>query len=414
MLVHDPLKISQGKPFYRSGLFPAAIIFFNIVFRMNVSAGEISVPDSGKIRNNITLLAFYQQGMVMPTNSFVRGNNLKQKPISSFRAISFQLLKQTNGKQLWEQLYNYPRYGIGIYSSQIIHTSELGDPFAIYGIMSVPQVRRDNFLLYTEIGAGIAFNWVTYFEDKYNIANGGEMTAFAHAGIYLEYKINKNLFADAGISVNHYSNGALIMPNLGINKFAPKISLGYNFINTEKEFKYQDVPDFQRKSECLLSIYTGWENRLYNISPVDTIIKEAGFFYNTYGLSVTFNRHLNYLSKFGVGFTVDYLGAANRSLTLIDGEYKANKIPFREGFELSIFPSYELIINKLSVIMQSGFYLYRFDYPFRTPLAYQRVGLKYNVINNISLGIHVRAHNFSIADYIEWTVAYRLQLRKGN
>lgn len=404
----DLMKVRIEKPFSSSGSSLLIIVFINLVLCLNLNAGKISSPDTIKKQHDVTLLAFYQQGMVMPTNSFVRGNNMKGEPINSFRAVSLQFLKQTNGKELWEQLYNYPRFGIGIYSSQILHTSELGDPIAFYGIFSVPQMRRKNISIYTDIGAGLAFNWKTYFEDKYNIAVGGEATAFAYAGLYLEYYLFNGLFVDAGLSVNHYSNGALKKPNLGINTFSPKISLGYNFCYTTDKYLHNVIPEFEKRNELQISFYTGLENILYNISEVDSITLDNGIYYNTYGLSATIGRQISYKSKVGIGFMFDYLGSACR--TLAQPDRKGNNSVFRKGLELSIFPSYEIVVNKFSVLMQSGIYLYRTEYPFRSPVFYQRIGLKYNVMNNISLGIHVRAHRFSIADFIEWTLGYNIKL----
>lgn len=410
MLRSDILDISLNHPIHLARTYLPLIIFFNILYCTSLIASENPSSDSTKKQPDLTLLAFFQQGMVMPTNTFVRGNNLKQMPINSFRAISLQLLKQTYGKELWEQLYNYPRYGIGIYSSQVMHTSELGDPIALYGIISVPQIKRKNFSLYTDIGAGIAINWETYFEDKYNIAIGGEMTAYAYAGFYLEYYLCHGLFLDAGISINHYSNGALRMPNLGINMFAPKISLGYNFTKAKREFDYRVIPAYVKRSEYVFSFFTGWANELYYGNDVDSVTKYKGVYYPSYGLSLTYNRQISYKSKFGIGVMVDYLGSACTDITVENNKLEGNNASFREGLELSIFPSYELVINSFSVIIQPGFFLYRTKYPWMAPSTYQRIGLKYNVHKDISLGITMRAHRFSIADYIEWTIGYRLHL----
>jgi hypothetical protein len=69
-----------------------------------------------------------------------------------------------------------------------------------------------------------------------------------------------------------------------------------------------------------------------------------------------------------------------------------------------------LAINRLSLIIQPGFYLYRTKYGERSPATYQRIGIKYNILKDISLGINMHAYYFSIADYIEWTIGYRLHL----
>jgi hypothetical protein len=97
---------------------------------------------------------------------------------------------------------------------------------------------------------------------------------------------------------------------------------------------------------------------------------------------------------------------------VINGKLEDNDASLGEGFEFSIFPSYELIINRLTLLIQPGFYVYRAKYEGRTPTAYQRVGIKYDVYKDISIGINLRAYDYNVSDYIEWTLAYRLPLTR--
>ena len=96
------------------------------------------------------------------------------------------------------------------------------------------------------------------------------------------------------------------------------------------------------------------------------------------------------------------------------------------GNKLSVgaYGSFELVINKLSMIIQPGWYLYREDWevpeepsegisiPRRKPGdPYQRIGLKYHIFNNVFVGINVRAYNFYVADYIGWNIGYKVNWR---
>jgi hypothetical protein len=410
MFVTTKMKIIKNKFIF---LYHFSLLLFascNTLFSNNLNAIEIPLQDSTKKKPDITLLASYQQGRVLPTNDFVKGNNIQHLPINSFRAISLQLSRQTTGEELWEQLYNFPRYGVGIYTAQFIHTSELGRPVAIYGTFSIPLHRWKNISLNSDIGLGISFNWESFGEDNYNIALGSEVSGYVDGGLTLEYKLKNGILINVGTSFTHFSNGALKIPNLGINAFAPEIGLGINLTRSAKEFEYQVVPEYQKQSEFYISFFTGWENELDLSLDVDSITKNKGVYYPAFGLSAMFNRQISYKSKFGIGLMVDYLGAANTTITVKNGKLEGNNASFYEGLELSIFPSYELVINRISVILQPGFYLYRTKYPYPTPIFYQRIGLEYNILKDISLGINMHAHRFSIADYIEWTVGYRLHL----
>jgi hypothetical protein len=104
----------------------------------------------------------------------------------------------------------------------------------------------------------------------------------------------------------------------------------------------------------------------------------------------------------------DYLGYVNSSITSENGRLLANPASFNEGLQISIYPSYELVMDKASLVVQPGFYVYRARYPERTPFNYQRIGFKYHFTNDFSVGLYMRAHYWSIADFIEWTIGYRI------
>ena len=85
------------------------------------------------------------------------------------------------------------------------------------------------------------------------------------------------------------------------------------------------------------------------------------------------------------------------------------------------------------MVVQPGWYVYREEWsvpesptpptednpvgisiPRRKPgPSYQRIGLKYHIFENVFTGINVRAYDFSIADYIEWNIGYRIKWQKS-
>jgi hypothetical protein len=58
---------------------------------------------------------FGQSGWVLPTNSYVRGENYEEIPISNIYTLSLRYERQTDGSRPWHQLYDYPSYGLGLY-----------------------------------------------------------------------------------------------------------------------------------------------------------------------------------------------------------------------------------------------------------------------------------------------------------
>ena len=148
------------------------------------------------------------------------------------------------------------------------------------------------------------------------------------------------------------------------------------------------------------------------VNNVDTITKYKGVYYPVYGFTSVVNRQVNYKSKLGVGMCLSYDGSYNSMVFVTNGELEP-----REGFQgnklsLSVFPSYELVINKLSVVIQPGFYVLRKHLINKEPSTYQRLGLHYQLGTNLFAGISLRAYNYHVSDFIEWTLGYRLAFSK--
>src|SRR5450759_753202 len=177
----------------------------DILFCSQLYAFDIHLTDSGKKQSYFIPIAFYQQGFVLPSNDFVRGNNQKHAPISFFRTASVQIAKQTTGEKLWEQLYGFPRYGFGIYTAQFINSTELGQPVAVYGMFNLLLKQWTNLSLNLDFGAGYSFNWKSFDENKYNIAMGARESAYVDAGPSLEYTFENGVLLDFGASVTHFS-----------------------------------------------------------------------------------------------------------------------------------------------------------------------------------------------------------------
>jgi len=388
--------------------YMAIVIIFKTLALNVLNAASIQSSDSIQKQNEHTLYGFYQHGWILQTNQFVSGNNINQTPITQYRSASLQLSVQTSGKNLWEQLYNFPQYGFGLYKPFFPGAPYLGDPVAIYGTMGFVLKRWESITFDFDIGLGVAFNWKSYLEDRYNLAMGANESAIFTTTFSVEKRFINGMKFYAGAGFVHFSNGSLKVPNLGINVFTPKLGVGYNFAETENKFRYQVVPEFQKKSELLISAFTGWRNIMYYGSDVDSLIQRKGVYYKCFGVSAAYNYQVSHKSKFGIGIMADYLGYVNSSVTSENGKLVPHPASFNDGFEISFYPSYEMVMDRASLVLQPGFYIYRAKYPERTPFNYQRIGLKYHVADNILLGLYMRAHYWSIADFIEWTIGYRM------
>ncbi|TRZ49679.1 MAG: hypothetical protein D4S01_08140 [Dehalococcoidia bacterium] len=97
-----------------------------------------------KVWHNTSLQAGYQNGYVFATNDFIRGTNMEADIINAFQKFSIKYSTQTNGDKLWQQLYKYPNWGMGVYVADFYNPEEIGIPFALFGFFNAPFKRWEN------------------------------------------------------------------------------------------------------------------------------------------------------------------------------------------------------------------------------------------------------------------------------
>ncbi len=413
-----------------------ALLVFTILFA-GIAQAHQPVADSTKEKKNRyrkSLRLFYQAGSVLPTNDFLKGENESGQVIDYFQALSFQYGIETDGRKLWQQLYNYPTWGFGFYGVNFFNDDELGSPSAIYAFINAPFVRFKKWSINYEVGFGLTYNWVPFDQETnpYQYAIGSKRTVFIDVGANADINLGKNFNLTAGFTFTHFSNGATKVPNFGINMFAPRLGLKYIF-KERPEFIRQEKPKYLKE----------WEF----VGVFSPAVKELGFMLTesgdtsyvseTYGIftvSAGIQRQVSHKTKFGAGLDIGWDDSYNSYIHYDQGHTTA-RVDAGSGNKLAVgfFGSFELVVHRLSVVIQPGWYIYREDWqvpdemyeatqPGETSIAiprripgssYQRLGLKYHVFENVFLGINIRAYDFSIADYIEWTLGYRVKWQKS-
>jgi hypothetical protein len=371
-------------------------------------ADSTGVPES-KVWKHTSVQAFYQKGYVFATNDFIKGINVESDRINGFQTFSLKLSTRSDGQKLWEQLYKYPEWGIGIYMADFFNPEEIGRPLALYGFFNAPLIRRQRLLLNYELGFGATFNWKSFnpVTNQYNIAIGAGESFIIDAGLNLDYQLTGRTDIIAGFSLTHFSNGALKKPNFGINTVAPKIGLKYNFYRPIK-FIARDVPEFDPHNELIISGFGGVKNLIFDSVNIDIIEKYEGAFFPVFGISAGYNRQVSYKSKIGIGMTLSFDGSTNARAAVENNEIDPVDTPFPDKIQLSIYPSYELTINRLSLVLQPAFYLYRKKFSNQSPAFHQRIGLKYQLTDKVFAGIILRDYAFHVSDHLEWTLGYRI------
>lgn len=375
------------------------------------SSQKVKSLDSNNTKRHFpTLRLNYGHATVIATNDFLRTENANQAPITQQRNISGELLFQTTGSQDWHQLFGFPKLGLGIQQSWYPETIELGNPSAVYAIFESPIHRWKNSQLDWGFHFGLNLNWNPYdaTTNPNNAIIGSWATFYAHLGIIYHQNLGKRFGADLSLGFSHGSNGAVKMPNYGINIFDPRIALTYNMNAQKPELKPKELGEFKAFNEVSISLAMGTKQLDVTGGDSTSQARFGGQDFTIYNVVLLYNRKISRLSKLGAGidFTVDPADNANG---LVHGDHNSTYPPsFSEKMKWGLLLSYELRLNKLALILQPGFYFYRTTHDPK-PFFYQRVGVRYDVYKGFNAGASLRAVNFGQADWVEFTIGYKVQ-----
>jgi len=354
----------------------------------------------------------YQAGKVLQTNDFVQGQNASGQVIDYYQSLRLEYGVKTDGRKLWHQLYSYPEWGFGVYFANFFNKDELGSPTAFYGFFKGPFFRWKRLSFNYQVGVGLTWNWQPYDSEAnpFNVAIGGYRTVYIDAGLSFDYRFAKRLTATIGVSFTHFSNGATSVPNMGLNLAAPSIGLKYDLKSEPPEKIKQEVPVYQDNWEFIFILAGGVKQVEFDTTNTGLSSKYLGVNYGILSFMPTINRQISHKVKFGAGLDLAYDGSINAQIDISEGgNLSLADVPFSDKISLGAFGSFELIAGRLSLIVQPGYTFLRKEIEGQKPAFYQRAGIKYLVWKDLSLGINIKAHDFGVADYIEWYAGWSIK-----
>ncbi len=356
---------------------------------------------------NYSIQVSWQDGKVFGTNEFLRGTNAAGIPINHYQVFSVRLARQTTGTKIWEQLYRYPRYGVGFFMADF-HSKELGKPMSAFGFLTGPVFRSNRFSLTYNVAFGISFNWNVYDPAKnpFNIAVSSKISSMAEAGLGAEVRLLPGIYTGIETGFNHFSNGAVVLPNRGINCGFLKYNLRYDLSRGNTEKINRQIEKLKPADEWIIACYTGY-NKSEAPSKIKPTVKQPTHTVFATGIFAIYHCRLNYRSKFGAGVEMGYIGLINPLYINTATGLELDRTFDIRRIDFSFFPSYELTIDKLAVFIQAGFYLYRDKLITNSSYFYQRVGCKYYLTDHLFAAIMVRAAKFMSAQFTEWSLGYR-------
>lgn len=373
------------------------IIFISLVFFVARSQEAERKPST---RDYPSLSMAFVPAHILPTNPFVKGDNLGNVPLTHMSAVGMKLLWQNPGYREWQRVYHIPYYGLG-FSMMNFHTEELGMPRSAYGVLGIPIVRFKKLEIYSEFQFGTAWGWHKYdsVSNPKNIAVGGGMTVHLDVGLKMFYPVSQRFDVAAGFGFMHFSNGGFERPNRGLNLVSPAFELKYHPIGRPDTRKAPKAGRLPRSNELYLML--GYGDHQIVEHELDTN------YFAIAGLSAVFLMQHTNAFKSGPGLDANFWWGMTAHPDGTPGPVGC------ENISLGAIWQMEFALARLSLTGGIGNYLIHKNYGNYTQF-YQRLGVRYHFSDHISAGVNVRAINFMLAEFLEFHLGYRFVKQKSD
>lgn len=333
---------------------------------------------------NFVIESKFQKGFLLPHYSSFR--YYPEKYINSYE-INFGI--KTSGEKLWQNLYKNPILGLGFFYSDFGNKEILGNSKSVFGFFNT-SLYSSHFVDFNfNFSLGLAYLNKKFdsIENYYNLVIGSNINAYVNICLEPRIKIKNKYQIITGLAFTHFSNGAVKMPNRGINVVSFRIGAGYlvnnNFYNDleeNKNEKYKKYFDF-------FANYSFGIKRTYPVSKSEPYVISV--------VTFDFGINTNYKSRLALG--IDMIN--NPSKVVYFENYEEKKFSFPDFLSTGIHFAYDLKISNVSFTGQQGYYFYT---KLKTEAKlYNRWGFKLKATENIFFNLFLNTYFFK-AQWIEW------------
>ncbi|MBP6659582.1 MAG: acyloxyacyl hydrolase [Chitinophagales bacterium] len=269
------------------------------------------------------------------------------------------IFKQTDGSKDWQRKLHYPEIGGGFWFAVHHDRDTIGNAFAAYIYWKYSLVRSKVVDFNMKMGIGLAYSTKKFIKGSNEVHNaiGAHLNAYVQLRFGLEWKIAKPLRLVTAFTYNHYSDGAVKLPNLGINTMTATLGLIY-YPSIEKyklELNKDSIPKPKQKNEIFAKSTVGFLDVQNNLIPEKTYLMQS--------TTIGYSRYLNITNKLSMGTTLEFnFGEPHIYVNTLETKSVLIK---KAATDLSVFIGDEIMIGKVGFYFQLGAYLY---HTYRMPL----------------------------------------------
>lgn len=321
----------------------------------------------------------------------------KGKIENKFKAYSISYSKKLNENLHWVKFLNAKeiKYKIiyfnlngmrGIFEDD---NYKYGSVFGLIVNVDFKITEFSKFEIFLSPGIGLVYVNNTYKTKPTSFLFGTHINAAFDAKLLAEYHFSKDFSLILSTGFTHYSNGAISLPNAGLNLVQTGIGLK-KYFKTEENFTIS-TSKFDDAFE--INLAAGQRGKY----------KENSAFYRLAAYT-GYNKTLNNVLGLKGGIDAVYYDKTYNPETYIDFvPYKANSY---DHIRLGISLGAEIKMNQISVNYQFGKYIY-----FKNPTNqkyYWKAGIRYYLDENIGLEATLYSHKVQ-ADFIGFGAFFRIK-----
>ena len=353
-------------------------------------------------------------GYVVPTNSFLEGDNLQQKIIEQSLSLHLKYAFQFGKDSRLGRMYPHAYQGIGVSYNTFYCPAELGNPVTVYAFQGAPIVRLSSRLSFDyEWNFGASFGWKKY-DEQYNPQNeviGSKINAYINLGLLLNWQFHPQWKLAAGVDLTHFSNGNTHYPNGGLNIIGGRVGIVRTFGDTD------DASGAIAPERLFIKPHVSYDLVIYGATRKRGFVKDnvPSLVPGSFGIvGLNFAPMYNFNNYFRAGLSVDaqYDESANIKDYKLEGSYmndiKFHRPPFREQFAVGLSLRAELVMPIFSINAglgrnlicrgddTNGFYQILALKTYVTRHLFLHIGYqlsKFKDPNNLMLGIGYRFHD---------------------
>lgn len=363
------------------------VLYIHILFAYVLSI--CSLVAQNDIKHYPVIEAHVYHGCLLPHSDDVHTiHNGK-----AYQGYELRIGLQTTGNKLWHQDFNFPMCGVGMYYGDF-NNPIIGHPLALFSYIDIPFYESASFRFSSNLMVGLSFNMNEYDASvaEPNLAIGTDLNAFLALALAGEYPLNSKLKCSLGIKMQHFSNGTVKRPNLGLNLATAEFTLRYS--HNGKPPLVAQASYHKPKEWTYSAMYAGGLADIFD----DTD-------YQYYCSTTTFTAHYTLNNKRTIGLGCD---GFYRSY-LKDDEHIPAGANAMQYMSYGVHLSSEYMIHDLHAYVQVGAYLWR-PYAYEIPF-YERLGLRYFFLNDRCFAnVSVFAHDIR-ALYTEWGIGFSFRNR---